>query len=293
MPSEIVSQLSDTVRQFLGEPQASLLAGILFGSNSRLPNEFYQALQATGTLHVVAVSGQNMSILAGFLGKLKFVTGWRLSLLVQGLGIIGYIYLLGGGASVIRSGLMALISLFAQATGRQADAGRALVVVALLMVLLDPSFLTSVGWQLSVLATAGIIWLEPLLAGKLVRLPRALASAVSVSLAAQAFTWPVIVANFETFSLIGLPANVLVGWSIPWIMALGSAVVAISFVFPLIGQILSWLVWVPLTYFVVVVKALSEIPLASFSFNYLPVGALLVYYTLLSGGIWRWSIRKA
>lgn len=292
MPSDVAISFTELSQRLLNEPQASLLSGILFGSQVKLPADFSDALKITGTYHVVAVSGQNMSILAGFLGKMTGMFGWKFSLVLQGAGILGYIFLVGGGASVIRSGLMALIALFAQATGRQQDAGRALLLTAFSMVLLRPEFLTEVGWQLSVLATAGIIWLEPIIADRIKMLPKFIAGAASVSLAAQLLTWPIIAYNFQSFSVIALPANVLTQLVVPWIMGLGAITLLVSQVWLGLGVILSWLTWVPLTYFVGMVESLSKVPGASLKLDAFPLGLGIIYYTLVSWGTWRFLALK-
>jgi competence protein ComEC len=292
LSNDVVAYLSAVTGQLLGEPQASLLNGILFGTQAKLPPDLSHALRVSGTLHVVAVSGQNMSILAGFLGKATAIFGAKVSLVLQAFGIILYIFLVGGGASVIRSGLMALIALFAVVTGRQADSGRALIATSLVMIVVRPAFLTDVGWQLSVAATAGIIWFEPSISRLLQRLPKMLAAPLAVSLAAQAFTWPIIVYNFGIVSLLSLPANILVEWSVPWIMLLGMAATLAGVVFLPLGSVLAWLAWVPLTFFVIVVQKISEIPGASFNYQGFPLGLMVSYFSLLSFGVWKWS-RKA
>lgn len=291
MSNDLVSALSEASQRMLNEPQASLLNGILFGSQAKLPSDLTQALRITGTLHVVAVSGQNMSILAGFVGKTFQTLSWRLSLALEGTAIIGYMALVGGGGSVIRSGLMALIALFAKVTGRQAEAGRALALTAILMVLVHPEFLGEIGWQLSVLATAGIVWLEPIIALWVKKVPRVLADLVSVSLSAQLLTWPIIAYYFGIFSLISLPANILVEWSVPWIMGLGSLSLIVAQLSPVVGQILSWLVWVPLSYFVLMIYELAKVPLASLNLPAIPLGIIVLFYTAVGGGFW-WFRKK-
>lgn len=292
MSSDLAISFTELSQRLLNEPQASLLSGILFGSQVKLPVDFSDALKITGTYHVVAVSGQNMSILAGFLGKMTGLLGWRFSLVFQGAGILGYIFLVGGGASVIRSGLMALIALFAQSTGRQQDAGRAMILTAIGMVLMRPDFLTEVGWQLSVLATAGIIWLEPLLSARLKFLPGPIRAATSVSLAAQLLTWPVIAYNFQNFSVIAVPTNVVTQLAVPLIMGLGATTLLMATVWFNLGVLISWLTWVPLTYFVTVVEILSRVPGASLQISAFPIGLGLIYYTLITWGTWRLLVIK-
>lgn len=292
MSSDLVQSLSGVTQLLWHEPEASLASGILFGTQGHFPAGLADALRVTGTLHVVAVSGQNMSILGGFVGKISQVLGWRLSIMVQSLAILGYIFLVGGGASVIRSGAMALISLFAQATGRQADSGRALAATAAGMVLIHPDFLSDIGWQLSVLATAGIIWVEPILSQVMVKLPRIISGSLAVTLSAQFLTWPVIAANFHQFSLISIPANALVEWAVPWIMGLSMLAVLTHQLFASIGVIISWLDWVPLVYFISVIYWLAKVPWASVGLVSFSTGAVIIYYTVVVGAIWRWRLVK-
>jgi competence protein ComEC len=289
LSGDVVPQLGSLSGQLLNEPQASLLSGMLFGSQVKLPSDFTQALRVTGTLHVVAVSGQNMSILAGFLGRVFAPLGAKLSLLLKALGIIGYIFLVGGGASVIRSGLMAMIALLAMATGRQGDSARALIVVALGMVVLHSDYLSDIGWQLSVLATAGIIFLEPLIAERLKLLPEFFSLPLAVSLAAELFTWPVIVYNFGIFSVVGVPTNILVEWSVPFIMMLGAITLVGAWVWLPLGQILAWVVWVPLSYFVAVVEGMARLPFSSVAWKGFPLGLAVFYYSVLFALIFLWS----
>lgn len=284
--------LIDLPKQFLSEPHSSLMTGILFGGQAKLPHDLVLALKTTNTFHIVAVSGQNMSILAGFLGKSSLLLGRKISLIFQGLGIIGYIFLVGGGASVVRSGLMALVALVAVATGRQGDSLRALTVVAVGMAIIHPAFLTDIGWQLSVAATAGIIIFEPLLSSCLTTIPKAASSVISVSLAAQIFTWPILAYYFASFSLIGVVANVAVEWAVPWIMGLGGLMEVAGLVWPFAGQLLAWLAWVPLTYLVSIVMFLSHVPGASLTVPDLSPGAVIIYYSLLLGGIYWWGYRR-
>lgn len=294
MSSDLAVSLAETTNRLLNDPQAALLNGVLFGSQTaKLPQDFVQALKITGMMHVVAVSGQNLSILAGFVAKFGQLFGGRISLAVQALGIIGYVFLVGGTASVIRSGIMALIVLFAVATRRQKDAGRALVLAVVGMVVVHPDFLIDIGWQLSVLATAGIIWLEPVLSYRLSFIPEKIRPIVSISLAAQAMTWPVILYYFGTFSLIALPVNILAVWSVPWSMALGALAVLTAQIWFYLGLVSAWLAWVPLTYFVTLVDLAAKIPLASFQILGFPIGLAIIYYAFVSWwALQWWQVKK-
>lgn len=168
---------------------------------------------------------------------------------------------------------MALIALLAVVTGRQANSARALVLAVIGVAAVYHGYLTDVGWQLSVLVTVGIIWLEPLIAKKLSKLPEIIAAPLSVSLAAGAFTWPIIVYNFGIFSLVSVPTNILVDWALLWIMAIGAFSLVLGSVWLELGQIMAYLVWVPLTYFVDVVKFMSQLPDASIKHLFVLLGS--------------------
>ncbi|MEJ2601096.1 MAG: ComEC/Rec2 family competence protein, partial [Anaerolineales bacterium] len=156
-----------TVYQIFPDPEASLMAGILLGVETGIPGPVQQAFQATGTSHIIAISGFNITILAGLFSTLFVkLLGKRRRYLAAGLSAaaIGlYTIRVGAEAAVVRAALMGALALFARQVGRQQDGLNSLGLVAALMALANPNILWDVGFQLSFMATLGLVlYAEPL-----------------------------------------------------------------------------------------------------------------------------------
>ncbi|MFH1244057.1 MAG: ComEC/Rec2 family competence protein [bacterium] len=239
----------------LPEPMSSLAAGILLGVKGQMPTEFYQQLVNTGTLHVIAASGFNVMIVASVLMRvvLKFARrelaiGWGVS------GIWIYVLLSGAGASVVRAGIMGSLTLIAYYFGRPAEAKRLLWVTAGVMLMAEPMMLVNVGFQLSVAATAGLLYLEPIMRSRFKimdlrfkYLQGILANYLYPTLAATIATLPIIWWHFGRIAWISPLVNTLILPIVPLIMGM-SALVLLG------GQVVAWLAYVPLAYVVWVIR---------------------------------------
>src|SRR5688572_25620387 len=140
------------------DPESSLLAGILLGVDTGLTRELQQAFKNTGTAHIIAISGFNISIIAGlFVTFFSRFLGPRRGMLVAVIGIIFYTILVGGDAAVVRAAIMGSLALFAKEVGRRQAALNTLLAVALFMCLWNPLYIWDVGFQLSFFATLGLI----------------------------------------------------------------------------------------------------------------------------------------
>jgi competence protein ComEC len=249
-------------RKVLPEPQASLVAGMTFGWNLSVQESFYRSLQTTGVLHVVAASGQNLTILAQLLLVLclRFVSRrWATLILVA--AIIGYTILSGMSPSIVRAAIMATLSFVALSWGRQQDGLWALFIAAAVMLIWRPLLIFDVGWQLSVAATAGLLLMRP-------------KNELGVTLAAQAATLPILLVTFERLSLVSPLVNLIVAPLVPIIMVGGGLILVL-------GPIGGWLVWVPATVFVKIVEVMGRVPWAQVEIRGLPWWWAVGYYLLL------------
>jgi competence protein ComEC len=146
----------------LPEPMSSLAAGILLGVKRGMPSDFYQNLVATGTMHIIAASGYNVSIVAAVIMRAMLMFASRRVAIALGMaGVIAYIVMAGAGASVVRAGIMGGLTLISFYWGRPTEAKRLLWISAGAMLLYNPLWLVDVGFQLSFMATAGILYGEP------------------------------------------------------------------------------------------------------------------------------------
>lgn len=284
------SHLEQRLEKILPEPQASLLTGILLGSKKTLTDEFTVNLRETGTMHVIVASGYNISVVAGFLaGSMLLFFHRRLTLLVVLLGIIAYTLMAGGEPPVVRAAIMGGLTYLAQFLGREKDAFRSLLFAAAVILLISPLTVFDIGFQLSFMATTGILLINPLLFGKLFDLPL-LGQDLKVTLAAQAATLPILLFNFGKVSLLSPLINTLALPVTPLIMLLGAVTVALSLLNTFLGQMAAWIAWLPLTYFTKLINWFG--PLASSTALQTKWNAWLTaaYYSVLI--IWLWRKRR-
>ena len=262
------------LNRLVPEPEAALAAGILLGVRSGIDPAINDAFARAGLTHVVAISGWNIAIVAAIAAAAarpltRLPSGRWLAALAAIGTVTAYVLLTGASPSVVRAALMAGALLVARLGGARSHAMSALMLAALLMLLVSPAIAWDVGFQLSALATAGLIWFGASFASRLRRWPALVREPVALTLAAQVTTLPVILLNFERLSLIAPAANVLVVPLVPLVMlggALAALAGAIGDSLPLAG-LLEWLcggvAFCLLRAMVAVGKAAAAMPLAS------------------------------
>ncbi|MEZ5266396.1 MAG: ComEC/Rec2 family competence protein [Acidimicrobiales bacterium] len=207
----------------LPDGDRALYAGLVLGDDRNQPVVLRDAFDAVGLSHLLAVSGQNVAFVlaaaAPLLVRLRLVARW-----VTVLSLLAFFAVLTRfEPSVLRAVTMAGLAATATALGRPASGLRVLGLAVTLLLVVDPLLVRSLGFQLSVLASGGILVGAPLLA-RWSRLPAPLAVAVSVPLAAQLATTPLLAARSGGLSLMSVVANVLVEPAAGAVMTWGSSV---------------------------------------------------------------------
>ncbi|MBA3724062.1 MAG: ComEC/Rec2 family competence protein [Candidatus Levybacteria bacterium] len=251
LASAIRSQSQRLYENTLPPTSASLLMGIVFGAKEHFPDDFFDALQATGVLHVIAASGMNVTfIAAALLFGLGAFLRRQLALILGCFGIIFYVFLVGFEPSIIRASIMAILAFGASLFGRQHFAALAVLMSAYMMLLFQPGFLIDLGFQLSFLATLSIIFIKPL-----IPLPQNFfTESLSTTLAAQLGTMPLLLSVFGQFGLLSLLVNALVLWVVPIVMLVGSLSAVLNLIFPPLAQVIVILALPFLVFFEVVVR---------------------------------------
>jgi competence protein ComEC len=226
---------------------------------------------------VVAISGWNIAIVAALAaaatGPMRRLPGGRaLALALAASSVAGYVLITGASPSVVRAALMAAAIVLARGGGSRAHAMSALMLAAAVMLLAAPPLLWDVGFQLSALATAGLILFGAGIAARLHAWPPMIREPVALTLAAQLTTLPVILLNFERLSLVAPAANVVVVPLVPIVM-LCSALAAVAGAtmdwihLPLVSDALAWAfggaAWLYLRAMIMAGQAAAAIPLAS------------------------------
>src|SRR5579884_199031 len=149
--SRLNQYLTDTISKVLPDPESPLLSGIILGAKQDLAPDFKQALTRTSTIHIVVVSGQNLSLLSGFIMVLAPFIGRKKTILLNLLAIFGFTLLTGFQVPVLRAAIMVTLALSAQILGKEGDSVWILFLTAMIMLLVDPNWLFSVSFQLSFL----------------------------------------------------------------------------------------------------------------------------------------------
>lgn len=277
------SQLDQQISTYLNSPYSNLLSGILLGNKKDLPPELKLALRDTSTLHIVVVSGQNLTILVGFFMGLAGLLRRRVALTLAISASILYVILTGAQVPVLRAGIMVILALVAQMFGRERDGIWILLVTAGLLLLINPQWIQDLSFQLSFLSTAGVIIVAPLLLQRLNFLPSFIAVDLAVTVGAQLLVMPVIAQNFHQISLVSVVTNLLIGWTVPIMMILGALMLIFSIIAPILASIWAGLASILLMYFVYIVEFFARVP---FAWEYVGEKSIIFwigYYFLLGG----------
>ncbi|OGN93921.1 MAG: hypothetical protein A2Z75_07190 [Chloroflexi bacterium RBG_13_50_10] len=295
-------RLAASLARALPEPQGSLAQGILLGLRGNIPDSLNDAFSKTGTAHILAISGLNISIvIAMFLSLGALFFGRQRSLYVW-LAIVGtwlYTLLAGMNPPVIRAAIMGSLFLIAVYLGRQGSAIIALAFAAAVMVGIQPGLLWTVSFQLSFLAMAGLVLLYPYLQTwgrkgvarlfknreKIVPTASIVTDTFAASLASTVAVAPLIAYNFGIVSLVGLPATFFSLPALPLIIVTSALVAFVGLFASLVAQVLGWLAWLFLSYFVLLVQGFRALPGASLEVATISTWYVLGYYVILAGVI--------
>lgn len=284
-------KLSSVIEQSLPYPQSALLAGIILGADKKLPFSLKTDLKTTSTIHIVVVSGQNLTILAGFVMRIVSFLGRRKTIAATLAVIVVYSLISGFEVPVVRAAIMATLAYLAQILGKERTGWWVLLVTAGLMLLYNPNWLLNISFQLSFLATLGVVVVAPALIGYLKPIPRILKEDIAVTLAAQLLVLPIIAYNFYQISIIGILVNSLILWSIPIVMITGFISLVVGLVNSFLGQLVGLVPAVLLTYFIYLVQFFAKIPGASFQIGETVVLVWVGYYLMVGGIIWSLVIK--
>ncbi len=269
------------------EPKYSaLVLGITFGIKQEMPQDFHDRLEKTGLLHVIAASGMNITMVGGFLMSLfALFLKRQLALVLTMLGIVFYAFMAGLEPSIVRASIMGILVFAAQFTGRQNSSFLGLFIAAFLMLFKNPSLIYDIGFQLSFMATLGLIYLRPLFfikhRYKKVIEKSFIGDDLATTISAQIFTLPILLLNFGSYSLISVLVNALVLWTVPVIMIIGGVSGIAGLIFDPLGYLLSYLSIPFLLYFEKTIDLSSRFT-GGMSVLSIPAPVIIGYYLILA-----------
>ncbi len=310
---------AERLNRHLPEPEAAFMAGLILGERRAIPKELNDQFQITGTSHIVALSGFNITIVSkAFLRTLVFLAipfSWAFWVAV--LGILFFTILVGAQASVVRAAIMGILVLIAEREDRLYRMRNALVFAAFVMIFYNPKILRfDAAFQLSFLATIGLLYTAPIFdrwfervktrtflffrdaavlrenreVSRIQKGPSLFREIAVATLAAQFMVLPLLVFRFGRLSLVSPLANLAVLPFIPATMFFGFVTGLFGFVSALIAEVSGWVSWLFLHYELSAIRFFSEVPAAALGVGSFPGWLVAALYLLI--GVWMWRRHK-
>lgn len=266
-------------------PESALVGGIVLGAKKSVPESLQNDLVKVGVIHIIVLSGYNITIIGrALLWFFGIFSGPFISTILAAFGILLFAVMTGGSASVARASIMALIALFAQNSGRIYSAIIALVLAGILMLIHNPKILVfDASFQLSFLATLGLIYFTPIFERLFKFLPKKfkVQETVSTTLSAQISVVPFLLYTTGNLSLVALFANFFILLFIPATMMLGFIAGILGFLSRLISLPFAWITYLFLHYEVLVVKIFSSFPFGFVKIEHFPFVAVIFTYGII------------
>ena len=283
------SAFLSAANQVIPEPESGLLAGLLLGEKHSLSEDLNEAFRRSGLVHIVVLSGYNLTIVAyaimRFFGWFSRFLPLFAPPLAGALGIMTFTIMAGASATAVRAAIMALLVIFAKVLGRNYDIKRALFLAGFVMVSHNPRILAfDPSFQLSFLATVGLVYLSPFFEKWFRRLPQwfGMREIVAATFATQIFVLARLVDLSGVVSIVGVFANIIVLPFIPMTMLFGALAGFAAFLHPLIAAPFAYAAYALLHYQISVASFLGNLPLATVSVPAMPLWALGASYLVLA-----------
>lgn len=269
--------------QWLDIPIGPLVSAMVLGSAAvDLPFDLSDRFIRVGLAHILAASGFQVSLIVS---TIVTIAKRRLSAVGQSnLGIVAlliFLGLTGFQPSVARAVVMGMAGLVALRTNRQVNPLSALMLAATILLIINPLWIWDIGFELSFLATLGLIVTVAPLQQKLDWLPPTIADLVTVPLAATIWTLPIQLYVFKVFPLYSLPANIIVSPLITIVSIGGTIAALISAIVPIAGSAVSWLLSAPTQLLIWIVEGINYLPGASFAIGQIAIWQLVLLYGII------------
>ena len=288
---KIRNHFIQNIQKLIFPPESDLAGGLILGERGGFDSVMRDEFINTGTIHIIALSGYNVTIVAESVMKiLGLFLSQTLSLVFGIFIIILFVIMAGSSATAIRAGVMATIALFARLTGRTYDAGRALVIAGLIMIAYDPRVLTDISFQLSFIATFGVLYVTPKVIGWVNILPARFGfrEIVATTISATIAVLPLLLYSTGILSLVSLPANILILPLIPVTMLASFLVGIFSFISSVIALPFAYIAHLFLKYILAVIHFFASVPFASVTIQSFPIILTILLYIL----IFYWAFKR-
>lgn len=279
------AKLEDTIKTLIPGMKGSLSSGILLG-DKQITKENRDAFVTTGTTHIIALSGYNVSIVSNFFRELFSFLPLVGALCMGGLAIVIFLIMTGLQSSAVRAGIMACIILFAKAKGREAHIGIVILLAGVVMTIVNPyTLFYDVSAQLSFIATLGIVYFAPTVAHWFTKVPEKkiglpLREMIGGTIGTQLFVLPFILWKTGTLSVVSPLTNILIMPFVPYLMACTAIVACVSLLYMPLAVPFAFVASIIAGLILGIIKISAQIPYAAFTFS-VPWWAMAGMYTFL------------
>lgn len=259
-----VYDFARVINYYLPEPHASLLNGILFGIKIKSNYIFYEQVKITGLLHLVVLSGINITILGSIIASFTVFFSKKISIMITILVIILFVFFVGAEAPIIRAAFMGILTLVSVLLGRKNYPLFALFLSFIFILIFFPAWIKTISLQLSYAATLGIILFGQEKFKKSTSLTSKiwffLKQQLRPTMTAQLFTIPIILLYFKEISLIAPLSNFLISEFVPILMIFGFLTATLGKINLYLGFFPAWICYLILSYMVLIIETLAKIP---------------------------------
>jgi len=271
----------DLTRKNLPSPHSELLLGMTIGIDRlyEIP-KFKTMLRDTGTIHVVVVSGYNVTLVYNAIIKMIGSPYKTRNILFALLGTFAFAVVSGFEPPVVRAWLMGSMISLSKFYGRKINALSVLLVTGLILAIFNPAYIYNLSFQLSFLATLSLIMFESKVSarlGNIFKSKNIFVDDLSATISAQVLIWPYLSFKFEQVSLISPLVNALVLWTVPLATVVGSVFLVLGSLSGFLGALFAKLVYLPLDFFVVIIEFFSKFEGLVMN-RKISLGFLLIYY---------------
>ena len=294
---QIRQRIVEAQIQGIGQEKGTLLSSITLGRQAvNLPAKITDLFIKTGLAHILAASGFHVAILLGFVLTITRNLSPKKQFIIAITILIIYGTLTGLQPSVLRAILMGIGALIGLLYNRQVNSLGSLLLAATILLLWQPLWIWDLGFQLSFLATLGLIITVPLLKNKIDYFPNLIAEPIAISLAATLWTMPLLMFTFNSIALYSIPINIITTPLVTLISLGGVFTAFLGLIYPPLGSISASILYYPLELLLQITTFFSLLPFSTYSTGKLSLGVMLIIYiclTLICFNIWfrqRWHL---
>ncbi len=274
---------SENISHMISYKESNLALGLLLGDKSGFDKKINEDFIKTGTIHIVALSGYNITIIAENVIKVfGLIVSKNLSIIFSFFTIIFFIIMTGAEATAVRAGVMASILLLSKILGRNYYAKRILFIAFFLMLAYDLRYILDMSFQLSFLATFGILYIHPIIFSKInfITIRFKIREMVSTTMSATISVLPLILYSTGVLSIVSLPANILILPVIPFAMLFSFLTGLITILSPYLAYPFAFISEILLSYILYIVRSFS-----SFSFSSVNISSFSIIFVLIIYGL--------